>query len=171
MGKFTLTHEIDCDPEAFWKLFFDKDFNEQMFKRGLGFPEFTVVEQRDTDKELFRKVRATPKVDLPGPVAKLMGANFSYTEDGTLEKASKVWRWKMTPSAMADKMRNEGVMRVEAVGTGRCRRVAEITNEVKIFGIGGMVEGAAEKSLREGWDASAKFMNQWIRDHAAPAGG
>lgn len=168
MGKFTMTHEIECDPDTFWKLFFDKEFNEALFRQALKFPEFTVVEQRDGDKELFRKVRATPKVDLPGPVAKLLGSNFSYVEDGTFEKGTKTWRWKMTPSSLADKMRNEGVMRVEAAGAGKCRRVAEITNEVKIFGIGGMVEGAAEKSLREGWDASARFMNQWIRDGKAP---
>jgi hypothetical protein len=167
MGKFTLTHEIRADEEGFWKLFFDKEFNEQLFKRDLGFPEFKVLEQRDTDREIYRKVHGTPKLDVPGPVAKVIGANFSYTEEGTFDKASKTWRWKMTPSSMGDKLRNEGVVRVEPAGAGKVRRVAEITIEAKVFGIGGMIESSSEKQLRAGWDKSADVMNRWFAEHAA----
>ena len=45
MGKFTVTHEINCNAETFWEVFFDKAFNEQLFLRELGFPEFTVISQ------------------------------------------------------------------------------------------------------------------------------
>ncbi len=29
MGKFTVTHEINCNAETFWKVFFEKEFNER----------------------------------------------------------------------------------------------------------------------------------------------
>ena len=69
----------------------------------------------------------------------------------------------MQPSALADKMRNEGVMRIEAIGDNKVRRIADITIEAKIFGVGGLIESTAEKQLREGWGQSAIFMNDWIK--------
>src|SRR5260370_40423535 len=77
MATFTLTHEINCDEETFWKLFLDKEFNEHLYKEGLGFPEFSVVEQVETDTEIKRKTAAKPKItNMPGPVANLIGDGF-----------------------------------------------------------------------------------------------
>src|SRR3990167_2971679 len=145
MRKFTVTHEIRCDVDTFWKVFLDKDFNQRLFREVLGFPEFQITEQKETDSAIIRKVSGTPKMNMPGPVMKLLGANFRYTEEGKLDKATKVWTWKMIPSVLAEKLRQEGTMRVEAAGPGKVRRIAEIVNEAKIFGLGGLIESSAEK--------------------------
>lgn len=166
MGKFTITHEIHCDVDTFWKLFFDKEFNERQFREALGFPEFYIDNQQETDTQITRKITGSPKMNMPGPVAKLLGANFRYTEQGTFDKAKKVWQWKMTPSVLADKLRQEGQMRVEPTGQGHVRRIAEITSEAKVFGLGGLIESSAEKQLREGWELSAHFMNKYLADRA-----
>lgn len=165
MGKFTVSHEINCNPETFWRVFFDKDFNNTLYKDALQFPAFQITAQQETDTSITRKVSGQPKMDMPGPVQKLIGSGFSYTEDGTFDKATKVWRWKMTPSTMADKLRNEGTMRIEPVGSDKVRRIAEITIEAKIFGIGGLIESSSEKQLREGWEKSAHFMNDYLKKH------
>jgi len=162
MGKFTVSHEINCDEETFWKTFFDKTFNEKMYREGLGFSEFNVLEQTETDAKITRKTAGMPKMEMPGPVAKLLGSNFRYTEDGTFDKASKKWSWKMTPSVLAEKIRNEGWLRVEPIGDGKVRRIGEITIEAKIFGVGGLMESSAEKQLRAGWDESAVYMNKFL---------
>lgn len=162
MGKFTVSHEINCNEETFWKTFFDKDFNEKLYKEALGFPSYKTLEQNETDKQITRKVSGQPKMDVPGPVAKLIGSGFSYVEDGSFDKGSKVWRWKMIPSTLADKMRTEGTVRVEPVGSDKVRRISEITIEAKIFGVGGLMESTAEKQMRQGWDASAVFMNKYL---------
>ncbi len=166
MAKFTVRHEINCDEETFWKVFLDKEFNEKLYRGHLGFPDFRVLDQQDSDKEVVRKVAGTPKMNVPGPVAKVLGSNFSYTEEGRLNKATKVWTWKMTPSTMADKMRNEGTLRIERIGDDKVRRIADIVIEAKIFGIGGLIESSAEKQLRDGWNDSAVFMNDWLKSHA-----
>jgi hypothetical protein len=165
--KFTFTHEIDCEPETFWKVFFDKSFNEQLFTKALEFPAYAMVEQREDDRQIYRKVAATPKLNVPGPVAKVLGANMSFVEEGTFDKTAKRWHWTMTPSAMADKIRNEGTVRVEPAGEGRCRRITDVTFEAKVFGIGGMIESSAEKNMREAWDTSAAYMTQWVKDGKA----
>lgn len=169
MGKFTVTHEINCDAETFWKVFFDKSFNEKLFREELGFPEFHIESQQDSDTQIKRKVHGMPKMDMPGPVQKLIGSGFRYVEEGTLDKATSVWRWKMIPSTLADKLRQEGTMRIEPAGNGKVRRIAEIVNEAKIFGVGGLIESSAEKQLREGWDRSAQYMNRYLAEQAKPA--
>jgi hypothetical protein len=162
MTKFTLTHEFNCTPEVFWQVFFDKDFNTELYLRGLGFPEYSVLDQRETDAQITRKTSGQPKMSLPGPVEKLLGAGFRYTEEGTFDKATKKWRFKLTPSTLADKLRHEGTVRCEAVGEGRCRRIVDLEMEAKIFGLGGLVESSSEKQMRDGWEKSAEFQRQWL---------
>ena len=162
MGKFTVVHEINCNVDTFWQTFFDKEFNEKLYREGLGFPGFSVREERETDTQIIRRAAGQPKMNMPGPVMKLLGNNFRYTEDGTFDKASKQWKWKMTPSTLADKMRQECSLRVEPFGDDKVRRVAEMVIEAKIFGVGGLMESAAEKGLREGWDQSAVYMNKHL---------
>ena len=84
--------------------------NDKLFLQTLGFPEFKVIEQNDTTAKLTRKVMGQPKMDLPGPVAKLLGANFRFTEEGTWDKTSKVWTFKMIPKHAGRQAAPEGTM-------------------------------------------------------------
>jgi hypothetical protein len=164
MIKMTLTHEINCDVDTFWRLFFDQEFNDALYKTVLGFTKYEVVESKDSDTQRTRKVSAIPKVNLPGPVAKLLGPGFGYIEDGVWDKNSKVWTWTMTTNQLSDKLKQSGSMRVESVGDGKCKRIADLFGEAKVFGLGSMIESAVEKELRAGWDKSADFMNKWLRE-------
>ena len=166
MGKFTIQHEIHCNEETFWKVFLDKDFNVSMYTKSLGFPSFEVVDQKETETQITRKVKATPKMDVPGPLQKLFGPNFGYIEEGSMDKATKVWKWKMQPNTMADKLFTSGVIRAEKIGDGsKVRRISEVTIEAKVFAVGGLIESTAEKQIRDGWEKSAHFMNKWIAEH------
>jgi hypothetical protein len=159
MKVFSLSHDIATDVDGFWKLFFDKDYNVALYAKGLGFPAYELISLKETDKEISRTVKVTPKLDVPGPVAKLLGSGFAYTEEGTFDRASKLWRWRNTPS---DKLRTEGTIRAEPAGEGRMRRVGEVTVEGKLFGLSSVLESTLEKNLRNGWDGSARFMNEWL---------
>ena len=162
MARFTVTHEINCNEETFWKVFFDKEFNDKLYIGELGFPKFEVTELRDTDTQTHRKIQATPKIELPGPLAKLVGPGMTYREEGVMDKSTKRWAWKIIPSQLTDKMTNTGALRIEKMSDTKVRRVAEMVVEAKIFGLGGMLESSIEKQLREGWDKSAVFMNKWL---------
>lgn len=162
MGRFTLTHEIRCNADTFWKTFFDKSFNETLFRQRLGFPEYTIVDQRETETEIVRKVTGTPKMNMPGPVMKLLGSGFGYTEEGRLNKATQVWSWKTIPSTLAEKLRSEGTLRIEPIGDNKVRRITEIVIEAKVFGVGGLIESSTEKQMREGWEQSAVYMNEVV---------
>jgi hypothetical protein len=162
MGKFTVTHEIRCNVETFWKTFFDKDFNKRLYTQGLGFPSFDVTDQSDDGTTVTRKVAGQPKMEVPAALQKLFGPGFAYREEGTMKKAEGIWRWKMTPSTLADKLFTSGTVRVEPIGDDKVRRIAEMSIEAKVFAVGGIIESSAEKQMRDGWDKSAVFMNKWL---------
>ena len=164
MGKFTLSHEIRCDEARFWETFFDDAFNEQLFREALRF-DYKLLEHADREREIVRRYATTPKLELPGPVAKLVGPNLRVEEQGRYDKAQRVWTWRMIPSVLADKFRSEGRMHIEPIGNDRVRRVAEMSAEAKIFAIGGLVESTAEKAMRDAWNKTAVFHNQWLEKH------
>lgn len=162
MSTFTITHEINCTPERFWELFFDSALQKKIFT-ALQFPKWDVVEHKETDKEILRIIQGVPKIDAPAAVTKVLGSGFGYTEEGRFDKATKVYRFVIRPTALADKLRNEGTVRCEAKGPDKCIRTVELTSEAKIFGIGGMMEKAMEKSTRDGWDKGAQMLNEHLK--------
>ncbi|MDF2697377.1 MAG: uncharacterized protein K0S65_5760, partial [Labilithrix sp.] len=86
MTTFTMRHDIECSSDRFWELFFDNELQKRIYTE-LGFPRWDVVDVKETDTEIVRIVKAIPKLDAPGPVAKLLGANFGYTEEGRFDRA------------------------------------------------------------------------------------
>ena len=165
MKRFTMTHEFNCSPDTFWKVNFDREMNEAMYKKGLGFPEYSVTELREDDREIFRRTLATPTVNAPAVVQKAMGSGFRYTEETRFNKATKVLTFKGIPSVMADKLLTDGTMRVEPLAGGaRCRRTIEVTVDAKIFGVGGLFESTAEDNMRQSYDKSAAFLNKWLAE-------
>jgi hypothetical protein len=161
--KVTVITTIDCDVDTFWKTFFDRDFNKKLYSEGLGFKAFEFVEASDS----HRKLKGTPKMNAPGPVAKLLGDSFGYEENGTLDKATNTYRWKMTPNTMGDKLFTSGSVKIEAAGDGKVKRTSEASIEAKIFGLGGVLEGTAEKEIRESFEKEARFMNRWFQEKKA----
>lgn len=167
MPSFTMTHEFDCDLDRFWKIFFDEAVTKATYAH-LGFPKWELVDTKDTDKEIVRKVKAVPKLDLPGPVAKVLGDGFGYSEEGRFDKEKKEYKFVITPTTLADKLKNEGKVRAEAIDGGkRTKRIVDVTIEAKVFGVGGMIEKATEKGTRDGWTEGAKFLNDWIKKNPA----
>lgn len=165
MGRFTLTHEFNCSVDTFWRVNFDRDMNTALFKDGLGYPEYTIVEQRDTDAEIFRKAVSTPKMEIPAAIQKVLGSGFRFTEETTFNKKTRVATFKGIPSTMADKLKTSGTLRCEAVGANRCRRIIEIDNTANVsFLLNSTLEGFGEKSMRDAYDRGAQFMSKWITD-------
>ena len=165
--KFTLRHPYSIEPEAFWRdVFFDPAYNEALYRKALQFEAFKVIEEtQGPDGRRARKMSVTPKIDAPGPIKSLLGDSVSYVEDGHLDLAKPSWVVKVLPSKLADKSSIRSEMWLERTGPGQSDRVANFEIEVKIFGIGGLVEKAAEKNMREGWETAAGWMRKWFAAH------
>lgn len=161
MHTFRLEHEIPCSEKEFWNVFLNRDFNERLFRTEIGFHEFDIVEQTETDRDLIRICHARPKIPLLQDLgARLMGKRFRFVEHGRFDKAEKHWTWRLTASVMPDKFSNEGSVRVEPRGD-KCLRIVEVRLEARTL-LGSMLEKSAEKRIRDGWNGSARFMSEWL---------
>lgn len=165
MRQFTLVQDIAGTVDDHWSAFFDPAF-EKAIVTAMKFRSYDVVSRVETDATINQKTRAVPKLDAAASVAKVFGASFGYTEDGTFDRATRVWRVRTIPDTFGDRMSADMVMKVEPAGE-TSRRTLDFTIEARVRGIGGMVESSFEKNLRTGWRDSADFLNDWLRSTRA----
>jgi hypothetical protein len=159
MKTVTASTVLPCPPETFWKVFLDEQFTRALFLDELQFKELTILELTDSS----RKVRVVPKINLPGPLQKLVGDSFGYEEHGTLDRARNEWTWRMIPKK--EIIATRGKVRVEPTGDGHCRRNDEVIIEGKIFGLGGVIESTAEKEVRASSAKENAFFVRWLETH------
>jgi hypothetical protein len=161
---FQIRHSVNTDPETYWsKIFFDDDFNQEVFMEGMKFKSYEVLENTiNDDGSRKRRVRAEPNADAPAVVKKLIGGSLSYTEDGSFDSKTNTWSFKMTMSTLSDKIQVSGKIRLEPRGDKKLERIVDTTINVKIFGVGGVFEKFIEKTTRESHDKAVAFTNQYI---------
>lgn len=171
MLEFTLNHPLLCSVDRFWAVFLNTAFTHEMLT-GLGFARVDVGELRAHTgrSEKKRSMRAVPKLDLPKVVARALGEAFAYVEEGSFDERSRRWTYHSRLSVLSDQFRVGGRIWVEPTKSGRCRRISEVWIEAKIFGIGGLIERAAENSVRDGFRRSALWLNRWIVAHPEATG-
>jgi len=167
MPEITLRHEIDTDEDTYWaRCVFDAEFNKKLYIDALKFPEWKLLDSKDDDAKIWRKVQVDPPTgNMPGPVKKVIGDRLSYLEEGTFDKKTKRYAFKVTPSTMAEKTKVAGEMWVEKLGDKKIARLTKISVEVKVFMVGGLVEERILSDLRSSYDKGTTFTNQYIKEN------
>ncbi|HEV7554345.1 MAG TPA: DUF2505 family protein [Kofleriaceae bacterium] len=160
MRQLTITQDINTDAARHWALYLDDAYDRAQYIDGLHYPSYELVERTETDAEIRRTTRIMPKLDLPGPVAKLFGHRFGYLEAGRFDKPTQVWTSTTTPNMLQGKLHTRTIVRVEPAGDARCKRIIELEIEAKVFAIGGLVESSLENNLRTGWAGVLAYMNK-----------
>lgn len=172
MIELTLRHELHCTPDRHWELFFDPEWTRSLILEGLNFNKCDVGQLVEEGDVTTRSMRVEPKIDVPGPVARLLGPRLGYTEQGRYHRPTRTWTYELRLSVLADKIQLGGEVTIEPLGEpkgeDRCTRVSKLWMRAKIPIIGGLVERAAEKNMRDGWDKSAVWINAWLDAHPAP---
>ncbi len=164
MPEITVRHELDCDEDTYWhECVFNEEFNRKLYLETLAFPGYD-GENIDAAGTVTRKVRINPPLaGLPGPVKKVLGDRFAYVEEGTFDKATKRYVFKVTPTTMPEKTKTTGELWCEKLGENKIVRFAKIKVEVKVFAVGGMIEDKILHDLKSSYDAAAKFTNEWVK--------
>jgi hypothetical protein len=163
--KFTVRDVFDTDVDTYWnKLFFEEEYNTRLYREGLGFEGFQLLELTgEKGERRTRKMRTEPAADAPAVVRKLIGDSLSYTETGSWDPATKVWSYTIATSKLSDKIRIGGRLWGEPKGE-KMERVAEIEIEVKILGVGGTIEKYVEKTTRDSYVKASAFTNRFIAE-------
>jgi Protein of unknown function (DUF2505) len=170
--SYTVKHIIDTDVEGFWRMFFDVEVARAML-REFGSPgTFEILEER-TDEQglLHRRIECRSNVELPSLAKKLVG-DGTYTEVGCFDGNGELKRYsaECIPKVNADKFKTSFEVVAHPIDGGkRVERHITTSNTVKVFGIGGMVEGLLERGQREAHEQSAKFANKWLQTQQQPA--
>ena len=158
--KLSLTYGWDCTPEAFWALYFDREFTVQLYLETLGSTSAEIVSQEgDLTSGLVRTLRYGQRPPMPGPVRKLFGEEVTTTEVTTFDPAASRATFTMTPGTMADKTHIDGVIAVERDG-GSTVETFTLEARVKIFGAGPVVERFIEHQARAMQDKAVEAMRR-----------
>lgn len=164
MPTLDLRHEIACDEDTYWsKVMFDPDFNQSLYRDELKFPNWALLDQQDGDAKLTRRVQVDPPVTgLPTALKKVIGDRLSYVEEGTFDKKTKRYTFKVTPSTLADKTSVTGELWAEKLGDGKIARMCRMRVDVKVFMVGSMIEERILSDLRAAYDKGASYTNEWL---------
>lgn len=162
----SFTHELDCDGPTYWeKCVLTEEFNKRLYGEILKFPKFELLEQKEDGDVVRRKVRIEPPLTgLPGPAKKVIGDRMSYVEEGTYDRKTGHYKFKVTPSTMPEKVKTEGEIWCEPISEKKCRRVAKIHVSVKVFVVGSMIEEKIAGDLKKSYEAAASFTNVYVRE-------
>lgn len=161
MTPFRLTHEFAADPPRFWKVFFDKAYNQELYER-IEVKSYEILAWREDDATLYRSIRIMPRRELPLVVRKLTGADLGYTENSTLYKAEDRMPVSVVPSTLADRTTIEGVYSLRSLGPGRLLRTFEGGIEIDVPLVGRRVERAILDDLTASYAKAAQLTTEWL---------
>ncbi len=164
--RYQIRHTFKTDADTFWnKVFFDTEYNSALFEKHLKFPVYRVLTlDKQPDGAVHRRVECAPPVEIPAVAKKIVGDTTSYVEDGRFDPKTKRFTADVQLRAGGDKIKTKVAIWVEPRGDKQIERVAEIDNEVKVFGVGKILEAFIEKQMRDSYDESAAFTHKWIAD-------
>lgn len=148
--------------DAYEKLFLDETFNEAM-KAVAGLKTRELLESRQDNGRLYRKIKVIPDRELPAIMKKLANGDLVNTEDSWFDPVKHQLEWKSAMSVMTDKIKVSGLIEfLEAPGGARRRLNGEI--KVSIFGVGGMIEKAVVDNIVETYVKITAFTQKWINE-------
>jgi hypothetical protein len=160
--KFNIVHEYNVPADKLWQYNFDPECEAAVVK-ATGLQEFKVGESKDAGSVTVRRVHVIPNVVLPGAVKAVIGNTLGYTEEDRISKTAMQYDFTVTPDTLADKMHTSGVFKVEPLGPGRCKRTLAGEVNVKIFGVGKVLEKFVCDELEKSYATVAREQERWIK--------
>lgn len=162
------SHEIPRSAETFWAML-EHPAYEAAVAEAVGLAVYREIERREEEGALYRRIHAEPR-GLPSYMKTLL-RRAAGVEGGSFEEEQ--WRrsdameleWRMTPSVLAERVRAEGVLRVESVDAGRCRRVLDGEVGIRVLGLGGVLERTVVRAAEDAYATAAEVA---ARDELVP---
>lgn len=169
MTDFTVKDIHTVSIDDYWRrVFFDESFTRELYMHALGFKRCEILSQTTHDDgRIQRKLHLEPDVKLPTAIERVLKGRMDYHEDGIWDPQDQRWRYQIVPSTMADKTKTDGAVWLEAdpEDSAKSVRLCRVRVEVKIFGIGMLIEQFLEQSTRENLKKAGAFTDEWLRSH------
>ncbi len=164
--QIVIVHDFECSEQAFWNTFLNNDYNKEMFIESMKFARWEVLKFDVSDLTADRIIEVEPRVgELPGPIKKVVGDKVGYREEGRLDRSQNCYELRITPGMLASKISVSGRQYTKPDGDHRCQRIFEATVEVRLFGVGSLIEKHIIRDMQKGYDAGAEFTRGYMERH------
>ena len=159
-ATFVIEHVLEASEEQFWAdIFGSEEFNRALYIGHLGFR----YELESSDPEArYRRARIWPATNVPKTLTDLLGGEISFVEDGYCDEAGGRYEFRIIPSRLRERIGVKGQVETTSLTEGTCRRIVTLEVEVRMFGIGGLIESLLEATTREQYDKNAAFINEYL---------
>jgi len=150
---------LDCSEAEFWeRIFGSEEFNQYLYD-GLGFE----YELQEWNQETgYRRAKVSPALQMPKAVAKVLGDRFSYVEEGAFDAAAERYDFRVTPSALAERIRVKGTVIVEPVSANQCERRVTLEVSASVLGLSRLIEAYFAATTREQYAKNAALVNEYL---------
>lgn len=161
--KLYVRHTFPCDPETFWRMYWDDDFDAMMRRESTV--ERELLEQREVGGVLIRRVRFTPQRELPGPAAKVLGSKkLIYEQENRWDREASRMNWRVVPTVLPGKLDAKGTFVVKPAAGG-CEQIVDGEITVNVMFIGGQIEKAVVAEVEQSYDKMAVVAREWLQKH------
>jgi len=166
MAKLHVVRELPIAADAYWQVAHTSEY-ETVVAEVLGLKELQELEARQEGDVLHRRLRVIPDVEIPGAVRKVIQKQLGDDEEiayeeiqaNRLDRYERLWEAKMP--FMTDKIRSQGKLEIEPIDDHHCRMILTGNVDVKVFGVGGMIEKLIVNETEKSYSRFPEVVERW----------
>jgi hypothetical protein len=122
--RFRQAHTITTDATRFWEVYFDPEFNRELFMHELQFVSYRIVSDKvGRDGTRMRRVECVPSFTLPAAMQRYFGATLRFTEVGTFDPNANCYYTQAVLGFGGDKLTLTSAVSIQHEEPGRCKRL------------------------------------------------
>ena len=125
----------------------------------------TLAEEKGEDGSYHRTLRVYPRLNMPGPIRKLLGERINYIEEGHFDPRTERWVSEVKIAKLASKFKLRTTMWFEDTGPESSIRTAAVDLEIKILGLRRLFEKFVKRVLDDSYEKARIHTNRWAAEH------
>lgn len=163
--KLSVRHRFDCTPERFWEMYWSESFDEMLNRESTVDRE--LLWEKDEGGVVTRRVRMTPRKELPRAVASLIGSSkLIYEQENAWHRDKGVLYWQVVPTILPGKLEAKGTLEIKPSGGG-CEEVVDGNISVNVRFVGGKIEQMVVDEVSASYEKTAQVCREWLAKHGA----
>jgi hypothetical protein len=160
MRPFRSVEDLPGSPQAFWAMLLDLDY-VRAFNASADVA-VELVRQERVGTRIERDLRYRSNKPVPTLLKPLMPNGIGYVERGVFDEAKGTYEHTLEPVPLGARAALKGVIRLEPQAAG-IRRIYEGTVEVRLLGLGGVLEREAVSALEKPRDdEGTRITRAWL---------
>ncbi|APS00642.1 DUF2505 family protein [Pajaroellobacter abortibovis] len=167
MNRLVLRHSLACDEKTYWeKCVFNEEHNHRLYMEQLGFVDYRLLEQQESQHHVQRRISLTPSLKWIHPsLKKWIGKHFSYIEEGTFDRSRMRYQFSVIPSVLANKTKISGTLHCEFSSPREIHQVVQLHIDIQVFGVGSLLEERVMADLKQSYGRAHQFTAQFLLEY------